>query len=177
MRMTYYFYQHLWHHCRLCLTFVMIMVVSITFCLTPRSRYVFKLAVNGRQLLTVWDWLMKISSGSQVVNTWVSCPLPIWICLVIKLKTLVYVGTILFGKFLVTTNGNLSLSFSTIVMRCLLNIFMIYANETFCIALRMSVSSSSSSTNFITTQVLNKTSGPLQYSFSVYWYAWCYWFA
>jgi len=45
-------YQHLWHHCRLCLTFVMIMVVSITFCLTPRSLYVLKLAVNGRQLQT-----------------------------------------------------------------------------------------------------------------------------
>ena len=30
----------------------MIMVVSITFCLTPRSLYVLKLAVNGRQLQT-----------------------------------------------------------------------------------------------------------------------------
>jgi len=50
----------------------------------------------------------------------------------------VYVGTILFGKFLVTTDGNLSLSFSTIVIRCLLNIFMIYVNGTFCTALRMS---------------------------------------
>ena len=36
--------------------------------------------------------------------------------------------------------GNLSLSFSTIVMSCLLNIFMIYANGTFCIARSKNVS-------------------------------------
>jgi len=43
----------------------------------------------------------------------------------------VCVGTILFGKCLVTTDGNLSLSFSTILMRCHSNISMTYANVTF----------------------------------------------
>jgi len=37
---------------------------------------------------------------------------------------------------LVTADGNLSLSFSTRVMRYFLNIFMIYANGTFCITLK-----------------------------------------
>ena len=54
-----------------------------------------------------------------------------WICLVIKLKTLVYVGTILLGKSLVTIDGNLLLSFSIIVMRYLSSTFMIFANGTF----------------------------------------------
>jgi len=40
MRMTYYFYQHLWHHCKLCLIFVMTKAVSITCCLIPRSLHV-----------------------------------------------------------------------------------------------------------------------------------------
>jgi len=62
-----------------------------------------------------------------------------WTCLATKLQILVCVGTILFGKYLVTTDGNLSLGFSTIVMRCHSNISMTYANGTFCITVRISL--------------------------------------
>ena len=52
---TYYFYQHLWHHCKLGLIYMTITVVSITYCLIPRNLYVLKLAVKGRQPLIVWN--------------------------------------------------------------------------------------------------------------------------